>query len=60
MVRDGQLIRNRRDGYIPVNEEDLISGRVIAHPDGFGFLVPDEGDDDIFLHGRQMRTLIAR
>lgn len=58
MVRDGQLIRNRRDGYIPVNEEDLISGRVIAHPDGFGFLVPDEGGDDLFLHGRQMRTLL--
>lgn len=58
MVRDGQLIRNRRDGYVPVNEEDLVSGRVIAHPDGFGFLVPDEGDDDIFLHGRQMRTLL--
>ncbi len=58
MVRDGQLIRNRREGYIPVNEEDLISGRVIAHPDGFGFLVPDEGDEDIFLHGKQMRTLL--
>ncbi|RDH81051.1 MAG: ribonuclease R [endosymbiont of Galathealinum brachiosum] len=58
MVRDGQLIRNRRDGYIPVNEEDLISGRVIAHPDGFGFLVPDEGGDDLFLHGRQMRSLL--
>ena len=58
MVRDGQLIRNRRDGYVPVNEEDLISGRVIAHPDGFGFLVPDEGGDDIFLHGKQMRTLL--
>jgi len=58
MVRDGQLIRNRRDGYIPVNEEDLISGRVIAHADGFGFLVPDDGGDDLFLHGRQMRTLL--
>lgn len=58
MVRDGQLIRNRRNGYVPVNEEDLISGRVIAHADGFGFLVPDEGDEDIFLHGRQMRTLL--
>ncbi|HED36303.1 MAG TPA: ribonuclease R [Gammaproteobacteria bacterium] len=58
MVRDGQLIRNRRDGYVPVNEEDLISGRVIAHADGFGFLVPDDGGDDLFLHGRQMRTLL--
>ena len=58
MVRDGQLIRNRRDGFIPVNEADLIRGRVIAHPDGFGFLVPDEGGDDLFLHGKQMRTLL--
>jgi ribonuclease R len=58
MVRDGQLIRNRRQGYVPVNEADLISGRVIAHADGFGFLVPDEGGDDIFLHGRQMKTLL--
>ncbi|MCW9046671.1 MAG: ribonuclease R, partial [Gammaproteobacteria bacterium] len=58
MLRDGQLIKNRRDSYVPVNEEDLISGRVIAHPDGFGFLVPDEGGDDLFLHGRQMRTLL--
>jgi len=58
MVRDGQLIRNRKDGYVPVNEEDLISGRVIAHADGFGFFVPDEGGEDIFLHGRQMKTLL--
>ncbi len=58
MVRDGQLIRNRRDGFIPVDEADLIRGRVIAHPDGFGFLVPDEGGEDIFLHGKQMRTLL--
>ncbi|HEY9049957.1 MAG TPA: ribonuclease R [Gammaproteobacteria bacterium] len=58
MVRDGQLIQNRREGYIPVDEKDLIRGRVIAHPDGFGFLVPDEGGDDLFLHGKQMRTLL--
>jgi len=58
MVRDGQLIRNRRDGFIPVDEADLIRGRVIAHSDGFGFLVPDEGGDDVFLHGKQMRPLL--
>lgn len=58
MVRDGQLIRNRRDGYVPVNEADLIRGRVIAHADGFGFLVPDEGGEDVFLHGKQMRSLL--
>jgi len=58
MTRDGQLIRNRRGGYIPVDEKNLIRGRVIAHPDGFGFLVPDEGGDDLFLSARQMRSLL--
>jgi ribonuclease R len=58
MTRDGQLIRNRRGGFIPVDERNLIRGRVIAHPDGFGFLVPEEGGDDLFLSGKQMRSLL--
>jgi len=57
MVRDGQLVQNRRGGYLSVEEADLIRGRVIAHRDGFGFLVPEEGGDDLFLSARQMRTL---
>ena len=60
MERDGQLIRNRRNGYGPVNKMDLICGHVLAHPDGFGFLVPDDGSDDLFLSARQMRQLIHR
>ncbi len=58
MVRDGQLVQNRRGGYLSVEEADLIRGRVIAHRDGFGFLVPEEGGDDLFLSARQMRTLL--
>ena len=57
MERDGQLLRNRRNGYGLTSKMDLVCGRVIGHPDGFGFLVPDEGGDDLFLSGRQMRTL---
>ncbi len=58
MERDAQLIYNRRGGYVPLDEVDLIAGRVIGHPDGFGFLVQDKGGDDIFLSGRQMRGLL--
>ncbi len=57
MVRDGQLVRNRKDAFCLVNKRDLIAGRVIGHPDGFGFLVPDEGGDDVYLYPRQMRAL---
>lgn len=58
MVRDGQLVLNRKEGYLPVNERDLVRGRIIAHPDGFGFLHPDEGGDDLFIPPKQMRALL--
>ena len=58
MERDGQIIRNRKDGYGLASKMDLVSGRVIGHPDGFGFLTPDDGDQDLFLSARQMRGLL--
>ncbi len=58
MVRDGQLVVNRKDQYIPLEQSDLIKGRVSAHRDGFGFLIPDDGGDDLFLSPRQMRQVL--
>ena len=58
MVRDGQLVRNRREGMVLVNHQDLVCGRIIGHSDGFGFLDPDEGGDDLFLSPRQMRGVM--
>ncbi|HED19821.1 MAG TPA: ribonuclease R, partial [Gammaproteobacteria bacterium] len=58
MERDGQLLCNRRGGYGLVDRMDMVRGRVIGHPDGFGFLVPDEGGDDLFLAPRQMRQVM--
>ena len=57
MLRDGQLVRNRRDCYAPADQFDLVQGRVIGHQDGFGFLVTDDEGDDVFLSARQMRAL---
>ncbi|MCP3666996.1 MAG: ribonuclease R [Gammaproteobacteria bacterium] len=58
MERDGQLVRNRRGAFCLIISADLITGRVIGHPDGFGFLKPDEGGDDLFLTPRHMRELL--
>ena len=57
MERDGQVVRNRRGGYCVVNTRDLVAGRVLGPADGFGFMRPDEGGDDLFLSARQMKQL---
>jgi len=57
MERDGQLIYTRRGTYAPVDKLDLICGRVSGHRDGFGFLIPDDGSEDLFLSPAQMRLV---
>jgi ribonuclease R len=57
MVRDGQLVRNRRDCYALADQFNLIPGRVITHPDSFGFLVPDAGGEDVYLSARTMNAV---
>lgn len=55
MVRDGQLLRNRKGAFGPLEKMELIAGRVVGHKDGYGFVIPDIGDEDLFLSPRQMR-----
>ena len=38
MCRDGQVITDRIGRYVLVDKAGLVSGRVVAHRDGFGFL----------------------
>jgi ribonuclease R len=57
MIRDGQILQNRRGAYGPIDKMELLSGYVIGHKDGFGFFVPDDGSDDLFLNPRQMRRV---
>ena len=53
MVRDGQLVKNRRNAYGLPAKMDLVAGRISAHTDGYGFVMPDDGGSDLYLsHGR--------
>ncbi|MFT7388176.1 MAG: ribonuclease R [Candidatus Endobugula sp.] len=57
MERDGQVHSNRKQAYARVSKFDLIRGRIQAHKDGFGFLIPADNSDDIYLAYRQMRQV---
>jgi ribonuclease R len=55
MIRDGQIIANRRGHYCLVGHIGLVTGLVSGHRDGYGFVTPDAGGDDIYLSPREMR-----
>ncbi len=58
MLRDGQLLLNRRGGYAPARKLDLIAGQIIANAEGFGFLRADSGGDDLYLAPLEMRKVL--
>ena len=58
MERDGQIKPDRDGGYQLANLTSFIEGRVSSHRDGYGFLVPDEGGDDIFLPDKEMQKVL--
>ncbi len=58
MERDGQIMRNRKRAICVMDKLDLIKGRVQGHPDGFGFLVPEDGSADMFLSEKEMHQVL--
>ncbi|WP_459949246.1 ribonuclease R [Denitratisoma sp. agr-D3] len=58
MARDGQLMQNRRDDWLIPNKADLVRGKVQGHQDGFGFLIPEEAGEDIFLSPKEMEKVL--
>ncbi|MGH8685236.1 MAG: ribonuclease R, partial [Nitrosospira sp.] len=58
MVREGQIMRNRKGDICVVEKLDLIKGKVQGHADGFGFLIPDDGSPDLFLSPKEMHKTL--
>ncbi len=58
MVRDGQIMRNRKNAYLIPAKADLVRGRVDGHKDGYGFLVPEGESPDIFLSAKEMEKVL--
>ncbi len=58
MQRDGQVMVNRRGQVCLPDKLSLIKGRIEGHPDGFGFVIPDDGSADLFLSPREMHQVL--
>ena len=58
LVGEGRLVKNRRAAYGLPDHMDLVRGRISAHPDGFGFVMPEAGGDDLFLPPKAMRQVM--
>lgn len=58
MVRSGQIIQNRRSEYCLIAKIELLTGKVLGHRDGFGFIARDDKEDDVYLSAREMREVI--
>ena len=57
MERDGQVVSNRKGAFGKVDKMNLVRGRVQGHREGYGFVIPADGSDDIYLSNRQMRRV---
>lgn len=58
MVREGQLMIDRK-GLLSLPEvAELIKGRVQGHADGFGFVIAEDRQDDLFLAPKEMQKVL--
>lgn len=58
MENAGQLVFTKFKQYAIATKSDVITGEVIGHRDGFGFLKPDEGEKDLYIPYHEMRNLL--
>jgi len=56
LADEGKVVRIRGNRYGLPSKMNLIVGRVKAHPDGYGFVIPEtEGEEDIFISSRNLK-----
>ena len=61
MERQGQVMLNRKGLLCLPDKIEAIAGTIQGHPDGFGFLVPDDKTkhpDDLFLSNKEMQQVM--
>src|SRR5439155_1349313 len=49
LERVGEVVQNRAGALLVAKRIALLAGRIVGHPDGHGFLEPDDGSPRVFL-----------
>ncbi len=56
LAESGKVVRIRGNRYGLPSKMNLVVGRVKAHPEGYGFVIPEaEGEEDIFISPRNLK-----
>ena len=58
MERDGQIRADAQGSYALSDHSGFVAGKVSAHRDGFGFVIPDEPGEDLFLSDKEMQKVL--
>ncbi|GAB2873998.1 ribonuclease R [Pseudoduganella ginsengisoli] len=58
MERDGQIVSDGSGFYVLADHSGFVAGRVSSHRDGYGFVIPDEPGEDLYLSEREMQKVM--
>ena len=58
LVNKGRLVKSRANRYGLAAKMDVVAGTVLAHPDGYAFVKPDQGGEDVYVNRRDARRVL--
>lgn len=60
MLRDSQIMQDQNGDYKIFSAKKLIEGTIQRTREGNGFLIPDDGSQDIFIPSKFMRNIFSK
>jgi ribonuclease R len=58
LYKKGVILRIRGNRYGLSQKMDMVVGRIRVHPNGFAFVIPDEGGKDVYVNARSAREAL--
>jgi len=58
LASDGEIIKIKGNRFGLPEKMNLVTGIVQGHPDGYGFVIPEDGGEDLFINPRSMREVM--